>query len=148
MIEIHESVRIRASADRVWGMLTDFGHYPEWNPFIRSISGPLGIGSRLRVTIAPGERRPMSFSPTVLNAEPGKELRWRGRLVLPHLFDGEHSFRITPTADGGVQFDQTERFTGILVPLLSRKFYEDVRSSFRALNEALRTRSESTAPSG
>jgi len=36
----------------------------------------------------------MTFRPTILKAEPERELRWLGRLLLPGLFDGEHVFEI------------------------------------------------------
>ena len=39
MKELHSEIEIDASAERVWGILTDFASYPEWNPFIRRISG-------------------------------------------------------------------------------------------------------------
>ena len=39
----------------------------------------------------------MTFRPTVLAVNPGRELRWRGQLLLPGIFAGEHSFLIEPT---------------------------------------------------
>jgi uncharacterized protein YndB with AHSA1/START domain len=32
---------IDAPPERVWQVLTDFGAFPEWNPFIRSIEASL-----------------------------------------------------------------------------------------------------------
>jgi uncharacterized membrane protein len=46
-------VEITAPSSRVWGVLTDFSAYPEWNPFIRSVEGPLEAGRSLRVLIQP-----------------------------------------------------------------------------------------------
>jgi hypothetical protein len=42
-------------------------------------------------------RRTMTFHPTVQAFEPGTLLRWRGRLALPSLFDGEHELRVEST---------------------------------------------------
>jgi len=36
----------------------------------------------------------MTFRPTILKAEPNRELRWLGHLLVPGLFDGEHIFTI------------------------------------------------------
>ena len=42
----------------------------------------------------------MTMHPTVPVAEPGRELRWLGRLGLPGVFDGEHRFEIHETEPG------------------------------------------------
>lgn len=36
-----------------WAVLTDFAAYPEWKPFITSISGELEVGALLEITIKP-----------------------------------------------------------------------------------------------
>ena len=91
---IMTEIEIAATPERVWSVLLDFTSYPHWNPFIREISGPSMKGGSLRVTLTLPGRAAMTFSPTVLAAEEGREFRWRGRLVVPGLFDGEHYFRI------------------------------------------------------
>ena len=91
---IETAIDIHASAARVWSILTDFSAYSAWNPFITAAEGEARPGARLRITIAPPGRRPMTFRPVVLVAVPEQELRWLGRLLLPGLFDGEHAFRL------------------------------------------------------
>ena len=79
--------------------------------------------------------------PTVLTVEPGRELRWTGHLMIPGVFDGEHRFRIEAAGPGRVRFTQSERFGGILVPLLWRKLRDGgTAKGFRAMNEALARR--------
>jgi hypothetical protein len=58
---------------------------------------------------APGSRI-MGFQPTVLRAEPNRELRWRGRLWMPGLFDGEHSFIVEAHGPDRARFVQHETF--------------------------------------
>src|SRR5919206_3637792 len=53
MKELHSQIEIDAPAERVWHLLTDFASYPQWNPFIRSISGEPRVGERLEVRIEP-----------------------------------------------------------------------------------------------
>jgi hypothetical protein len=77
-----------------WSVLTDFPAYPTWNPFITSIDGKPQPGAQLRVTIAPPGRQPITFRPVVLTATPWPELRWRDRLLMPGLFDGDHAFQL------------------------------------------------------
>ncbi|MGH3033145.1 MAG: SRPBCC family protein, partial [Gaiellaceae bacterium] len=87
-------MEIAAPPERIWEILTDFASYPDWNPFIRRISGEPTVGSRLEVRIEPPDSRGMTFKPTVIKAEPTRELAWLGRLLLPGVFDGEHHFEL------------------------------------------------------
>ncbi|HYG35294.1 MAG TPA: SRPBCC domain-containing protein [Clostridia bacterium] len=145
MREINTDIVIRATAERVWQVLTDFGNYPAWNPFILSVDGSVSQGARLKVRIHPPGGRPMLFRPTLLRVEPFTELRWRGRLLLPGIFDGEHIFQIMTLKDGLIRFIQREAFSGILVPLLWKTLNLDTRRGFNEMNAALKTRVETTS---
>lgn len=140
--EIVTTVDIDADAQRVWQVLTDFAAYPQWNPFIRSISGVPQPGAKLEVHIQPSGGKGMTFRPTVKVAEAGRELRWLGRLLLPGLFDGEHRFVISPLGAGRVHFEHGERFDGLLVPLLRRSLDRDTKRGFAEMNQALKVRAE------
>src|ERR1051325_3394034 len=116
MRQILTAIDIEATADAIWRVLTDFKSYPEWNPFLRRLVGEPKVGARLEVTAQPEGRKPMTFKPTVLVAEPGRELRWLGRVLMPGIFDGEHAFIIEPQAKG-CRLRHEETFTGLLGPL-------------------------------
>lgn len=144
MKELHTELDISAPAERVWRLLTDFPSYPEWNPFIRRISGEPTTGARLEVRIEPPGGQGMTFKPTVLDAEPNRELRWLGRLLAPGLFDGEHSLAIEPLEENRVRFVQRETFRGLLVPLFSRGLDKNTRRGFEEMNRALKERAEAS----
>ncbi len=139
---VERSVDIAAPADAVWATLTDFTAYPEWNPFMQELKGTAEVGQQLRVRITPAKGSEMTFTPTVLAATPGSELRWLGRVFIPELLDGEHAFTLTPIP-GGVRLTQSETFSGVLVPFFGGAI--DVGDDFDAMNQALRDRVESTA---
>ena len=145
MKELRSEIEIQASAERVWQLLTDFPSFPQWNPFIRKVSGNIQVGERLEVYIQPSGASGMTFRPTVLKAEPNRELRWLGHLLISGLFDGEHSFTIEPLGDGRVRFTQREVFTGLLVPLFARGLDTDTRRGFEEMNLALKSRAEQGA---
>jgi uncharacterized protein YndB with AHSA1/START domain len=63
MKELHSEIVIDASPERVWDVLTDFATYPQWNPFIRRISGELGVGGRLEVRLEPPDSRGITMRP-------------------------------------------------------------------------------------
>jgi hypothetical protein len=144
MLEIRTHTEIDATATEVWAVLTDFDSYPDWNPFITSISGDRAVGGKLRVRIEPPGARAMQFTPTVLAANPSQELRWLGRFLMPGLVDGEHSFQIEALGDNRVRVTQQEQFRGILVPLM-RSTLAKTRAGFEAMNAALKARAELAA---
>jgi hypothetical protein len=141
---IQHEIEIDAPPSAVWAVLADTTAYPDWNPFVRRLSGDLREGAKLEAHIeAPGGRG-MTFKPTVVAAEPGRELRWLGRLLLPGVFDGEHRFRLEPLASGGTRFVQSERFSGVLVRLLAGTLAK-TEIGFQAMNHALKARVEARA---
>lgn len=145
MIEIETQVEIDAEPSKVWSVLTDFDSMPSWNPFIRSIAGLARKGNRLKVKLEPPGQSEMTFSPIVLSATPNCELRWKGIVLHPWLFAGEHFFRLENVAGGGTRLIQGEQFTGVLAPLLMRgRMLEATREGFGAMNAALKQQCEST----
>jgi hypothetical protein len=122
-------------------VLADLPAYGEWNPFIKKIAGEPRAGTKLEVRMEPEGERAMTFRPTVLTVEPGRELKWLGHLLVPGIFDGEHRWLIEEIEPGRVRFTQSERFGGILVPLLWKKLRDGgTAKGFRAMNEALAAR--------
>jgi hypothetical protein len=142
MKELHSEIEIDATPERVWGVLTDFASYPEWNPFIRRISGEPKVGAHLEVRLEPPGSRGISLKPTVFNAEPERELRWLGHLLVSGLFDGEHTLAIQPLDESRVRFIQGEAFRGLLVPLFARSLDNSTRRGFEEMNRALKVRAE------
>ena len=140
--QLNTEIEINTVPDRVWTILTDFAAYPEWNPFIKFIHGAPQQGARLEVRIQPSGTKGMTFRPTVLVADTGRELRWLGRLLFPGVFDGEHHFVIKPVAIGKVRFQQSEQFTGILVPVFKSSLDRDTKRGFEEMNLALKARAE------
>lgn len=144
MKELVSEIEIQATDEKVWQILTDFASFPQWNPFIRRAVGEPRTGAKLQVHIQPSGASGMTFRPTVLKAEPKRELRWLGQLLIPGLFDGEHILTIEPLAGNRVRFVQREIFTGILVPLFARGLDTDTRRGFEEMNRALKKRAEQT----
>jgi hypothetical protein len=144
--QLRTEIEIDATPERVWQVLADFGAYPDWNPFITSASGTARVGERLTNRLQPPGGRAMTFRPRVLEADPGRRLRWLGHLLVPGIFDGEHSFTIQPLGEGRVRFIQQEQFRGILVPLMARSLDRHTLAGFRQLNQALKRRAEQPSP--
>ena len=116
-----------------------------WNPFITSLSGVFEVGERLAVRIAPVGGRPMTFKPRVTVVEPGRRLEWLGTMGIPGLFDGRHSFTLTPVEDGSTRLIQAEDFSGVLIPFTG-KLLSRTKAGFEAMNAALLARLEKDQP--
>ncbi|MFC3575154.1 SRPBCC domain-containing protein [Streptomyces yaanensis] len=142
MRRISSTVHISAPTDQVWAVLSDFERFHEWNPFLVEAAGRAAPGARLTLRFRlPGNGREMVFRPTVLHSEPGRLLCWRGRLGVPGIFDGVHSFELTER-DGGTQVLQSECFSGLLVPF-SGAVITPSEKGFQDLTDALKKRVES-----
>ena len=143
MREVKSEIIIESSANTVWKILTDFERYPEWNPFIKSISGEQRVGAKLKLSIQPVGASGMTFKPTVLDIKENRELHWLGKLLISGIFDGEHSLVIEPLDENKVRFVQSEKFTGILVPLFGGTL-DGTEKGFELMNKALKERAEKT----
>ena len=85
-----------------------------------------------------------TFKPTVRAVERNRELRWLGRLLLPGIFDGEHSLLIERQEGGRSRFVMSERFTGILVGLFKGTLAK-TEAGFEQMNVALKARVEQSS---
>ncbi len=137
--EITTQININAAPEKVWSVLTDFKNYPDWNPFIRSVSGRAEVNNTIKVEITPPGGKRMVFRPVVIARTEGSELKWKGRLFFRGLFDGEHRFRLRDNEDGTTTFFHGEKFTGILVGLIS---LEATKAGFELMNRELKERVE------
>lgn len=139
---IDTAIDIAAPAQRVWRILCDFPAYGRWNPFVRAIEGEAAVGARLVVSLEPPGGRAMRFRPVVVALDENRELRWKGKLLIPGLFDGEHWFRIREQAGGATRFEHGEQFSGLLVPRFRPALEDTTRRGFIAMNEALKREAE------
>lgn len=142
MRQISTSILISAEPEKVWAHLTDFARYAEWNPFMIQGEGEAKPGNQLKLRFRqPSNGREMDITPVVLVSEPGQLLRWRGKLLVRGVFDGEHTFALESQSDGTTKLLHSERFTGALVPFTG-SILRDTERGFDLFNKALKERVE------
>ena len=142
-LEIKTEITIKARPQKVWGILTKFSEYPNWNSFIKSINGSVEVGNKITARIeAPGSKG-MTFKPKILSFIDYKELSWLGHLLIPGLFDGKHKFELLDNGDGTTTFIQSELFNGLLVSMFKKQLNENTRNGFVEMNEKLKEIAES-----
>lgn len=141
---IYSEIIINATPSRIWHILTRFADYPVWNPFIKSISGKVATGHRLKATICPPEGKEMTMHPKVVRAIENSELRWLGSLGLPFIFDGEHSFVLHDNGNGTTTFRHFENFRGVLIPFFKRMLDVNTLNGFKLMNARLKELAEAS----
>lgn len=122
MCKIETSIEIKASPERVWSQLTSFNEYPDWNPFIRFVERDKESVNHLHVSIQVPGYKSMSLRPEIVKYLQNRELRWKGKLLIKGIFDGE-------------------LFNGILPPLMN-KLLKKTEEGFHQMNIAFKKQCE------
>ena len=136
---ISTEITINAPVDAVWAVLMDFPKYPEWNPFIPKVSGEIKKGNTIEVTFHTKGSDPMVFTPEILVNDANSLFRWQGRLLMPGIFTGRHTFKLEKIDEKKTRLVQKEDFNGILVPFFN---FDSTIEGFTLMNEALKKRVE------
>ena len=143
MREIRTEIEISASAERVWETLCgEPSNLARWGGDILDASGRLEEGGVLTLTLraAPGIKAKVHAK--LLRVDPPREIRWRGKLLFPGLFRGEHVFEIVEREGGGVTLIQWETFSGILAPIFFSTLMRSVKDGFQEMNRGIREHAE------
>lgn len=110
------SIRIKASRQIIWNILTDIEKYLEWNPFV---------------------------NPTRIRAHKKTRLKWLGSLWCTGLIDLEHQFELIDLGNGEVYFTQKESMVGMLMGWFRiGSSTTSTRQEFELMNKALKLRAE------
>ena len=142
MREVRAEIEIDASPDKVWGILTDFEKYSQWNPFINKIIGKAKEGSKIEIHVETPSGKNRKYEPTVTKVEQGRELRWLGKSSIPGFMNGEHVFMIEKLHSGRILFIQREVFNGLLSSLFGKSLDIDIKEGLDEMNRALKEKAE------
>jgi len=132
------TTEIKASPEKVWGILTDAAKYTEWDKGMISLDGKIAPGEKLTIyaKIAPNR----AFKVTVSEFVPNSRLVWSSGMPLG-LFTGKRSFSLVPLGNGQVKFTIQEAFSGLMLPLIGGSI-PDLNSTFATYASALKARAE------
>ena len=115
------TTEIAAPVERVWALLIDAGGMTRWNSTLTSIEGPIELGGTvvMQVPEAPG----MSFKPKVVRFEANREMEWRQGTS--RMFLGVRTYTVSAAPGSSTtRFEMTERFSGLLLPMIGRRLPE------------------------
>ncbi|WP_082097319.1 SRPBCC family protein [Demequina silvatica] len=113
------AIDIAAPPDRVWAVLSDVDHWPEWTPtvtsVIRSDDAPLHVGTHAKVA----QPRLADADYAVTELDPGHSFTW----VATHpglATTARHE--VDPLPDGGTHVTLSITQSGLLGPLMGRVY--------------------------
>jgi hypothetical protein len=144
MKDLTTEIEIKSTPQAVWAILTDFAHYPQWNPIIRKIVGELSLGNKLEIHLTTVGGKSRIYHPKITKIIPNQELRWTGKFFLSQIFSGERIFLIEQVSYDKINFLNREIFSGIGIKLAPQKMENDIFMSFKKMNEALKKTAENS----
>jgi hypothetical protein len=129
---------IAAAPDRIWDVLVDGAHYPDWDSGVVRVEGSVAPGQTIKVvsSVNPGRTFPVK----VTQFDPGRAMTWSGGMPMG-LFTGVRTFSLTPAADGTTRFEMREEYGGPLASMMTRSI-PDLGPSFSQFATGLKQRAE------
>jgi hypothetical protein len=112
-MECRISINITASRETIWALLTNAANFPTWNSTVTSIKGSIEAGQKLEIRVPISDR---TFTPKVTELVPGARMVWSDGMA--PMFRGERTFTLAPLPDGTTDFEMTEVFAGIMLPMV------------------------------
>jgi uncharacterized protein YndB with AHSA1/START domain len=131
---------IRASPERIWGLLTDASGFPRWNSTVTSIEGEIAAGKTLKLKVPTAPER--VFKPRVSIVEPGRSMIWSDGAA--PMFKGVRTFTLTANGDGSTVFSMREEFWGLMLPMIKGSL-PDFAPVFETYAEDLRRAAEAAS---
>lgn len=137
MLKIHTEIIIDAPFDRVSELLADTSLYPQWHPLFPQVSGEMGVGAAIVVTVALPEIKPFSVRATIREAARGSRLCWRYSYRFPGLFSWTYAYELEAIDNTQLKFTQDSTYAGFLAPLYQLGMKNPLQRGMLELNKAV-----------
>lgn len=131
------SIVIRASVEKVWGILNDANNYPTWDLSMDRIEGKLALGETVKFFT---KLSAQAFPVKVTAFESNRKMVLTGGMPLG-LFKSERTHTLTANKDGTTTFHTEEIFSGLLLPVFGKNI-PDLTENFKNFAAALKKQAE------
>ena len=131
------SIVIRASVEKVWGILNDANNYPTWDLSMDHIEGKLALGETVKFFT---KLSAQAFPVKVTAFESNRKMVLTGGMPLG-LFKSERTHTLTANKDGTMTFHTEEIFSGLLLPVFGKNI-PDLTENFKNFAAALKKQAE------
>ena len=141
MTTFRTSIKINASPEVIWAILTDARGWTDWNTTVDRVEGTIAPGEKITVhaKVNPGRAFPVKVTEFI----PGQRMVWTGGMPLG-LFKGVRTYTLTKQSGSSVEFAMREDYSGLMAPMMTRSI-PDLQPAFDEFAAALKKRAESKA---
>ena len=136
------AIRVAASPERVWALLTDARDFPRWNSTVTSIDGDISDGNKLKLRVPIS---PRTFTPKVSDFHPPRRMVWSDGMA--PMFRGVRTFEVKAHDDGTSEFTMVEVMSGLMLPMVRRSL-PDFGPVFETYAADLKREAETSAKPG
>jgi hypothetical protein len=112
-MECGVSLDIRASAPKIWALLSNAKDFPRWNSTVTRLDGEIAVGNQLKLDVPISKR---TFTPRVTELKAPQRMVWSDGFA--PMFRGVRTFDLTEKADGTTRFEMREVFSGLMLPMI------------------------------
>lgn len=140
MTRIQNRIGVRASAEAIWDVMTDFGNWHAWNPYETGLEGRLGFGTPLSLQEEFPEQPARAVSATIQEWEPCGQLLWAEKRGF--LFRSLRYYEIEPLEKNASIITNGIAFVGIRGELFHDKHRSKFRPALLDINERLKAHLE------
>ena len=132
-----DTVRVHASAGRVWAALADVGSWPARYDFVRATQPPAALqaGERFR-----WRTTKLRLTSTLLLVDAPRQLGWRGRKYGVTVY---HFWRVVPQGDATLVISE-ESQRGLAVSLLQNRFRRRLQAGAQLWLQQLKAAAEAS----
>ena len=144
---IEHRIGVVAPAPLIWGVITDFARWGEWNPIYPKIEARLSLGSPVSFELHLPNRPVRHLSGTIVEWVPETQLIWQLKLF-GGLVRTTRYFEIDTLADGNCILSNGEIFEGALAGTVPKPERAVLKRAFELVNEAAKGRAEDLSREG
>jgi hypothetical protein len=110
-MECSVRTNIRATPEKIWALLCS---EQKWNSTVKSIEGTVAAGNTIKLVATSSDR---TFKLKVSDVSPNRSMTWSDGFA--PMFKGVRTFQLEPKGDGTTDFEMTEVFSGLMLPMIA-----------------------------
>ncbi len=129
------TIVIHAPIHRVWQVLTDFEHYPSWNPLIGKMRGQVKEHHWALAYFCPFR---LNVPVKIIRLEAPKLMIWEVRFPHVSVVKARHYYKLEALNGQQTKLEHGEQFSGLLSKLFPPFLLSKVQAAYQYHNEKLK----------